>query len=718
MTPASLAAPAHPRRPGRRRAWIFRLVFLAAALGIGAWGALRHPRYQEWRLARLSLAQLQKERGNRLDDPRLLYYVGLRLNQQGRFREADPLLRQAVGLDPHSPRLRDEWARALLGSGLTTAAFGQLRQFAGTHPQIPEAHFLLGRFYFTQRSMRRASEEFEEAIRLRPGYGEAWSYLAGARDALNDMPGAKRAAERAVALRPHSASDHLMLASLYARLNQPEEARREFARAAASSRTRVELKPRQAAVHREYAIWLAEAGTQPDDLARAESEARKALALDADDARANLTLGRILLRTDRAEAAAEPLIRAASLAKNDPAPALELTRLYRRLGRAQEATRWERDYLQRQRFTTERKQIWEALRAHPDDRDLHRRMARLLGLHGDVAGCVHHHSMALRCAVDAPPALIAAANDLADGGFAAEALPLARRAVNISAANPAAHEALGNALLGLGQAHLAGQEYNKTAEWWPNRVPILRKKLERYYAERAKNPPPAERAYQEARRREREQIGPRKATQEVADLARRAVELEPTNPTYLWFLLRVQMARRENEAALQTAERLLRLSPRDARARVMFGVLLAEKAARPDELAAAEEHLKQAEGDASVAATMHYGLGLVALRRQQGEVAAKELRQAVQRDPSTPVTYYKLALAEKMAGNTTAAERAMSAFRRMQEARRAQAEALGDIAQKPDDPKGYTRAATLFDSHGLHAEAKAIREEARRRFTK
>src|SRR5205814_4212660 len=113
---------------------------LIAAAGACVWSGLRSPWYQDYRYARMSVAQLQRERGERLDNPRLLYHLGRHLNVRGRFVEADPLLRHAVGVDPDSARLRDEWARALLGSGLTTAAFGQLRQFAGAHPEMADDH--------------------------------------------------------------------------------------------------------------------------------------------------------------------------------------------------------------------------------------------------------------------------------------------------------------------------------------------------------------------------------------------------------------------------------------------------------------------------------------------------------------------------------------------------------------------------------------------------
>ena len=188
-----------PRRPGRM------LLLAALALlmaGGGGWDIWHLPQYQEWRLSRMSLAQLQRERGGRLDDPRLLYYIGLRLNGQQRYAEADPYLRNAVSLDPDAPRLRDAWMQALLGSGLTTAAFGETREFAGTHPGSAPAHLILGKFYVAQNSMVRAVEELSRAVAINPSLGEAWSLLAVAQTGLDHITEAEAAAARAVALRP------------------------------------------------------------------------------------------------------------------------------------------------------------------------------------------------------------------------------------------------------------------------------------------------------------------------------------------------------------------------------------------------------------------------------------------------------------------------------------------------------------------------------------
>jgi tetratricopeptide (TPR) repeat protein len=705
---AHAVAPSSTRPPKAltRPALLGRALFLLGALGVGLWGGFHHPKYREWHLARLSLLALEKERGGRMDDPVLLYYLGLRLNQQGRYREADPLLRQAVGLDPESPRCRDAWAQALLGSGLTTAAFGELREFAGIYPASAPAHLILGKFYVTQRSMTRAREELHRSLELDPASGEAWAYLSGAESDLGDQEAAREAAHKAVELRPGNAGDHLVYAALLAQADHGAEARREFVAAA-------HLDPGRSELHLEYSRWLLQHGTESGDGGLAEAEAQRAVALAPQDAGAQAALGQALLRNGREAEAIAPLTQAATLAPDDPASALALAQICRRLNRSKEADAWQRTYLERQSYAAEQHRLWEKIRIDPHDSAAHSQLAHLLGRHGDVEGAVRHHSMALHCAPDAPPALTAAANDLIEGGHAAAALPLAQRAVGIASANPAAHEALAGALLGTGQDKPALQEYTKAASWMPDRVPLYRKRLAQAAAERAAHPSPAERAYRLAHAQE--QLGPRRFTPETEALAQQAVALEPTNPTYVRYLFQVQISRKETAAALATGPHLLTLLPDDASAHALMAVLLVDSANRPEEFDVVERHLQAAQSDPSAAATWRYGLGVLALRRKQGAAAVRELKQALALDPSADLIWYKLSLAQSIAGDAVGSGKTMAVYQRRQEAKRRQMEALSAIAEHPDQPEPYRRAALLFESYGLKAQAQGLLQEGRRR---
>ena len=459
--------------PRSRQAVLLAFLLLLLIAGAGAWVIGHLPQYQERRLSHMSLAQLQGERAGRLDDPQTLYYIGLRLNQQGRYAEADPYLRNAVALDPDSPRLRDAWMQALLGNGLTTAAFGETREFAGTHPDSAPAHLILGKFYVAQNSMIRAVEETSRAAALDPRSGEAWALLAVAQTGLGHITEAEAAAERAVALRPRNAPDRLGLALLLARQGRREKALASFDQAVA-------LDPDSAAAHQAFARYLLTTTAGPDDDRRAEAEARHALALDPANLEAPLTLGQALAAQGRVGEGLPLLLQAARRSPYDPTPALAVSQAYYRLGLAGPQRVWQGEYQTRQRRTSAEGDLVTCILKSPDDARPQRRLAWMLAEEGDVAGCLRHQAKALRCAPDAPPAQAAAAEDLTATGHARLALPLAQRAVTVAPKSPAAQEALGDTQLALDRPAEAARSYSKSARENPEQIKLFQARMDRY----------------------------------------------------------------------------------------------------------------------------------------------------------------------------------------------------------------------------------------------
>ena len=108
--------------------------------------------------------------------------------------------------------------------------------------------------------------------------------------------------------------------------------------------------------------------------------------------------------------------------------------------------------------------------------------------------------------------------------------------------------------------------------------------------------------------------------------------------------------------------------------------------------------------------------GVYYLKRGDGKRAAPLLRSAVRLNPGAPTTLFKLAQAEKLAGNEAAAQAAMTRYQQIQDGRRAEADALDAISQHPEQPEPYVRAARLLDAHGQKPQADAILREAQRRF--
>lgn len=399
-------------------------MFLITAAAIVAWAVPRHPAYQEWHYSRMSLEQLQHERGEQTDDFRLLYHTGLRLNQRQRFEEALPLLLQAARLRPDEARIREALAQAQMPLGKTGEAFNQLAQFVGTHPASAEGHLQLGKFYLAMKSGEHAQKELERAVALDPQLAAGWAALADARFQFSvDKHAALEAARRAVQLRPNHPDGVLLLATLLANQYSPE-ARAAFERASA-------LAPHRPDILQRYADYLMRTGAFAD-LSRAETAARQALALNANASLAHLTLGRALALRGAYTEAIEPLKRAAACDPYDPVAPYELSRLYTHLRQSSEAKSWQGIWLNRQTYQGKRQKLIDAAVAKPYDPTPCGQLAHLLAVHGEVTEAMHYQGLAQGRRADLPSVLIAVAKDLVDGGYEAQAALLARRALEIT----------------------------------------------------------------------------------------------------------------------------------------------------------------------------------------------------------------------------------------------------------------------------------------------
>ncbi|MBB6048885.1 tetratricopeptide repeat protein [Armatimonas rosea] len=694
---------------------IFFLSLLGITIVAAGWGVPRHPAVLEWRYQRMSLAELAKARGARQDDVALLYYHALALIRQGRLVEAEPLLAIAVEREPREPRYRDAWARALLDRGFVSTAFGQLKQFVGTQPQLPEAHYLMGRFYLTQGAMDKAVTELTEALRLRPQYPDAHSLLAAAHEDLGELPLALKAAQDAAQQAPDAVANQLLLASLLERTNQPEKARPVFERA-------LQLAPQDPVAMREVARFLSDQARTATDRERALGLARAAQQKAPEDLALNGLLGGLLLAQEKPAEAVPFLLKAAQGTLDNPVFALSLTQAYRRLGETTQTAQWEKEYQLRRTRETRRKLLYETLKTRPKDPVVHEQLATLLAETGNVDGCLRHFATAQQRPSDAVSVLIAAANALSNAGKGKEATPLARRAVEMTTSNPLAHEALGNAYLAQDMLIQAGQEYQVASGFLPSLRAKLEKKVADFNVKRAKYPTTAEQSFQRALERERYYLGPQKIGDDVEELAKRAVDQAPQNTTYLAYLLRLQMARGRRDEGLQTAQKLLALAPTDPNAHIRYALLLEEKASTPQQLAEVQEHLNAETNpthlDADTNALREYGLGLVALKQKDAAVAVRCLENAIKLDPEPLTTYYKLAQAHQLAGNTTAAQKVLDYLNVLRTEQQAEADALSAVGKDPSNPVLYDQAAALFRKHEKTAEAVAIEAEAKRRFGK
>lgn len=681
----------------RKTGFVIRLLFLTGACIAGVWGVLQSPWYKDRLYSHSSLAHLQKLRSKKGDDPQLLYFIGLKLNHEGRFAEADPILRNAVGQEPYSARLRDQWAQALLGSGLTTAAFGELKEFVGRRPDSAEANLLMGKFYITQHSNEKGMEYLNTAVHLQPDLAEAWSYLASAQQDMDELDAARNSAQHAVNLKPDNADYRLSLATLQESAGTADQARDNFEAA-------IRLNSKLAPAYTFYAHFLLQTGRQEDAIT-AVSIAKKAIELNPNDAASQLAEGQGLERDGELSEAISPLQKTAELAKNDPIPAAALVRIYSRLGQHEQVKLWQRELQKRQFYVSKSNSLLTELSMKANDALLNSQLAALEGEHGVVDGCVRHYMAALHGRPDSAQVMTAASRALLKGGYVWKALPLAKRAVYVGSANPDSHRALGDILLALNQPALAIKQYNIAIEYAPEQKRALLKKMQDYYLARADK---AQKDYLMAVRLEHEQVGTRPITSQVESLAKDALQLEPGNPLYLQYQVHIHVAKHQFNRAIAACNRLLAASPDDPFAHATLAAILAETAHTPSDFAKVENHIHIASRYPAFASTCSYALGLLDLQKGDAKNAASELLKSVHLDPNVDITYYKLALAQQRAGQTSASAKNMKIYLSRQARKRKETDLLGDIAQHPDQSSLYERAASYYNSIGLHAQASAI----------
>ena len=179
--------------------------------------------------------------------------------------------------------VQDSVVRSIAGEIHVALSEEEMAPAASSRRISPDAHdaYLKGRFYWNQRtgaSIEKAEEFFENAIRIDPTYGAAYSGLAdcnsgltwhGFRAPADTLLKAHTAASKAIDLNPQSGEAHASLGLVLSHQWDWAGAEREFRRA-------LELDPQYANAHHWYGDYLSIQGRREEAL----SEARLALQLD------------------------------------------------------------------------------------------------------------------------------------------------------------------------------------------------------------------------------------------------------------------------------------------------------------------------------------------------------------------------------------------------------------------------------------------------------
>jgi tetratricopeptide (TPR) repeat protein len=200
-------------------------------------------------------------------------------------RDREVVERFRRGLDAES---KADWSSAV-------AEFTRVVSLAPPEPRGSTALYDLGIAQVHTGANAAAEISFTEALRRDPGFAAAAANLVEAALAAGDVPGARRAADRFVAMAPASLRARYSRGLVALKQNDLATARTDFAAMTASA-------PEYAIAHYDLAVTEIRAG----DFSTAQGELQLALSLSPGYARARFALATLMLRSDhRAEASAD-----------------------------------------------------------------------------------------------------------------------------------------------------------------------------------------------------------------------------------------------------------------------------------------------------------------------------------------------------------------------------------------------------------------------------
>jgi tetratricopeptide (TPR) repeat protein len=262
--------------------------------------------------------------------PGLRLNLGLALFKSGQLKEAiqtfTPLLKSAPASSPEAQRLTTLIGLAHYGVGEYAEAVPYLKAATANDPQNSHFRLLLAHSCLSAKQFQCVLDTYQEILTLNAESAEADMLAGEALDEMRNHAGAIEQFRAAVKADPNEPNVHFGLGYLLWSQNQFEEAAREF---------QAELinVPDSA----QALAFLADADMQTNHSADALPLIQKALQIDPNLGRAHLDLGVLYADGGKREDAIREFKVAARLNPDDPNPHWRLARLYQSIGNKEQA---------------------------------------------------------------------------------------------------------------------------------------------------------------------------------------------------------------------------------------------------------------------------------------------------------------------------------------------------------------------------------------------
>lgn len=593
------------------------LLAVAVYLWSAAWRAERF-------YAHATLSQLQAEAARHPDDPRVLHYLALRLQEAGRSKEAlDAALHAAecAPSDEEAYLMAAAFAGRLHGD---QSAFDILTEFVRHKPDSARIHRALALLYQKNGAHERAFAEATRTTELDPKDASAFRICADEALVMHKVDSAETSARRAVALAPADYRSQLTLAAVLDWTGHAAEAR-EAAEAA------VRAAPAKGETHLSLGGLLHRQNRPEEALGELTEAARLMPGVGAPQRE----IGRVQLALGHYREARAALEKARDALPEDRTVAWLLASTYKHIGDKNVAAGEEARFAALQKEQAQVADLKLKIdKGLGDKAQLRQKVALLLASQGDVAGARQQYRLLLLSQPDAAAARhrLAALEAVATGKTA-----LAQRETRIAALLDKADQIIGN-----NQAEHAVIPLQAALKEYPD-VADLHNRLGRSLGQASGVEDQAEAELVKAT-----QLEPHRT-----DLALDAAEMLATN--------------KKTDAAEAEYRRALALTPANAAVRGAFGRFLANERTEPEKNAEGERMLRDLLAADPANADALYGLGTLALTRHDGKAAAGYfetfLAKTGQRD--WPDVWFSLARALQLSGESAKAKAARAQYARL-----------------------------------------------------
>jgi tetratricopeptide (TPR) repeat protein len=373
------------KRPPRRGRWIWLASGLAVAAIVAAVAFGLSPAQREGGLKDASLEELQTASTRDPNNPRIEYYLGLRLQEARQDAAAAEAFQRAAQLDPDDDSICVALAKATASTAGLQHAEDILTGFIAKHPKSAPAEVALAQLLEIRGAHSRSYAAALTATQLDPRNADAWQILGTECIERRDYVTAETALRSAILYKPDEWHNYVYLGRALLPLGRGAEA-------VAAFREAVQRAPGEALAQIELGKALLETAAAPADFDAARQSLTTANGLPdtmPPGGQYNLyfAMGKSYERQDRWSEALVWLRRAEDLEPNDltgnAGVHFELARAYQALGKTADAAR-ERDLHEKIRaYVAERITLSDLFAEDPRDTGSGLKLARLRASHGE-----------------------------------------------------------------------------------------------------------------------------------------------------------------------------------------------------------------------------------------------------------------------------------------------------------------------------------------------